>query len=255
MSPGFAIVMPARYGSSRLPGKPLTLVSGRPLIEWVYRRAMEVPGASRVVVATDHESIAAVIRGIGGEVVMTSPDCRTGTDRVAEAARTLGCDPIVNLQGDEPVFPPRLISDMVALIREKPDTDIVTASHPIVDDAEMRNPNAVKVVTDEDGRALYFSRSPVPYRHDPAIEGMAGGPAQSPVALGYRHIGIYVFWAAALFRFTRLPRTPLEISESLEQLRALEHGMVIRVVKTPQPTVGVDVLEDVKKVEKALGGA
>lgn len=255
MASGFAIVMPARFGSSRLPGKPLTLVSGRPLIEWVYRRAMEVPGAARVVVATDHEAIAAVIRGIGGQVVMTSPECRSGTDRVAEAARSLGCDPVVNLQGDEPVFPPRLISDMVALMREEPDTDIVTACHPIVDDAEMRNPNAVKVVMDEAGRALYFSRSPVPYRDDPAIEGTSGGHAETPVSFGYRHIGIYVFRAAALFKFTRLPRTPLEISERLEQLRALEYGMSIHVVKTPQPTVGVDVLEDVKKVEKALGGA
>jgi 3-deoxy-manno-octulosonate cytidylyltransferase (CMP-KDO synthetase) len=255
MPSGFAIVMPARFGSSRFPGKPLALIRGRPLIEWVYRRAREVPGAARVVVATDHETIAEAIRRIGGEVIMTSPNCRTGTERVAEAAGTLGCDPIVNLQGDEPVFPPQLVSDMVELIRADPGIDIVTAAHPVFADEEMQNPNAVKVVTDAEGLALYFSRSPIPHRRE-ALRSTApesASPAAAP--RGYRHIGIYVFRAASLFRFAELPPTRLELSEGLEQLRAIEHGMRIRVVKTPQPTVGVDVLDDVKKIEKALDGA
>lgn len=256
MSSGFGIVVPARYHSTRFPGKPLALLAGKPLIEWVYKRALQVEGASRIVVATDHEDIASVVRGFGGEAVMTSSDFRTGTDRVAHVARTLGCDPIVNLQGDEPLFPPNLVSDMVVLIRRSPDTDIVTACHPVYDEGEMKSPNAVKVVFDESGRALYFSRAAIPSRagHSSGAEAPES-PPEKRVPLGYRHMGIYVFRTASLLRFTELPTTPLETSESLEQLRALEHGMVIRVVETRQPTVGVDIPEDVKNVEKALRGA
>jgi 3-deoxy-manno-octulosonate cytidylyltransferase (CMP-KDO synthetase) len=252
---GFAIVLPARYESTRFPGKPLALIAGRPLIEWVYRRAREVPGAERVVVATDHEGIAGVVRGFGGEVVMTSKQCRTGTDRVAEAARNFEGDPIVNLQGDEPVFPTGLVAQMVEAAVASPEVDIVTACHPVVDPGEMASPNAVKVVVGEDGMALYFSRAPIPYR---AVDHRTGGvdrPSQGDSPLGYRHIGIYVFRRASLFRFTGLARTPLEVSEGLEQLRALEHGMRVQVVKSSEATVGVDVPDDVKKVEKAMGGA
>jgi 3-deoxy-manno-octulosonate cytidylyltransferase (CMP-KDO synthetase) len=252
---GFAIVLPARYGSSRFPGKPLALVSGRPLIEWVFLRAREVPGATRVVVATDHEGIADAARGFGAEVVMTSARCRTGTDRVAEAARTLQCDPIVNLQGDEPVFPPDLVAKMVETIRSTPGVDIVTACHPVDSEEEYRSPHAVKVVSDSSGRALYFSRSPIPYFHPDGVAPGSPGTGRAAVRLGHRHIGIYVYRASSLFRFTRLPQSPLEISERLEQLRALEHGMWVQVVESSQSTVGVDVPEDVKKVEKALGGA
>ena len=256
MSSGFAIVLPARYHSTRFPGKPLAVIAGKPLIEWVYRRAQQVPGASRIVVATDHERIASAVKNFGGEAVMTSSGFRTGTDRVAHVARTLGCDPIVNLQGDEPLFPPRLVADMVALVERSPGTDIVTACHPVFDNREMQNPNVVKVVSDGVGRALYFSRSAIPHRvGSEALEKTPGGSAGGPKLLGYRHVGIYVFRTASLLRFTELPSTPLEISEALEQLRALEHGMVIRMVETSQPTMGVDVPEDVKRVEKALRGA
>jgi 3-deoxy-manno-octulosonate cytidylyltransferase (CMP-KDO synthetase) len=254
LTSGFAIVLPARYQSTRFPGKPLAQVAGRPLIEWVYRRAREVPGAGRVVVATDHEGIADVVRGFGGEVVMTSPGCRTGTDRVAEAARMLGTDPIVNLQGDEPVFPPDLVSRMAEAAMSTRGVDIVTACHPIRDEEEMRNPHAVKVVMDGEGRALYFSRAPIPHRTGPARTLGAKDREALIEPLGYRHIGIYVFRTAALLKFTTLPQTPLEVSEGLEQLRALEHGMMVQVIQTSQPTVGVDVPGDVKKVEKALGG-
>ncbi len=187
---------------------------------------------------------------------MTSSGFRTGTDRVAHVARTLGCDPVVNVQGDEPLFPPQLVSDMVALVQSSPDTDIVTACHPVFHESEMQNPNAVKVVCDQSGRALYFSRSAIPGRAKHAVpEGSPGDASERPRPLGYRHVGIYVFRTAALLRFAELPPTPLESSEALEQLRALEHGMVIRVVETSQRTVGVDIPEDVKNVEKALRGA
>lgn len=262
MRSGFAVVVPARYHSTRFPGKPLALIGGRPLIEWVYRRAKEIPAASRIVVATDHDGIAAAVRRFGGEVVMTSPACATGTDRVAEAARTLPFEIVVNLQGDEPLFPPELVGEMVDVAAGDPSIDIVTACHPFFTRAEGESPNVVKLVKDGTGRALYFSRAMIPFLRETApIDGPGGADgAEMPAAAnrgkpaGYRHVGIYVFRKTSLLRMTELPRTPLEISEGLEQLRALENGMRIRVVETPYLTVGVDVPEDVKIVEKALGG-
>lgn len=249
-TPRFVLILPARYESSRFPGKPLAEISGRPLIEWVYRRAREVRGADGVVVATDHPAIAEAVEKFGGRAVMTSGSHRTGTDRVAEVAQGLDCDIVVNLQGDEPVFPPALIEEMVAIAARSEKVDIVTACHPVFDPAELENPNFVKVVMDRTGRALYFSRLPIPLgsaasHGDPAVQG--------EVPVGYRHIGVYVFRRSSLLRLSRLPQAPLEVSEGLEQLRALEHGMVIHVVETAQPTVGVDVPEDIKIVEKALG--
>jgi 3-deoxy-manno-octulosonate cytidylyltransferase (CMP-KDO synthetase) len=254
MPSGFAVVLPARYHSTRFPGKPLALIGGKPLIEWVYRRAELVPDVSRIVVATDDDAIASTVRRFGGDVVMTSGHCRTGTDRVAEAARNLPFDPIVNLQGDEPIFPIGVVRDMVAVATNEPDTDIVTACHPIVDEGDLENPNVVKVVTDTTGRALYFSRAAIPYRCGETSGDEADPPGRGTTGLGLRHIGIYVFRRASLLRFSELPRTRLEILENLEQLRALEHGMTIRVVETAELSVGVDVPEDVKTVEKALGG-
>lgn len=192
-----------------------------------------------MVVATDDARIAAAVRGFGGDVITTRADHATGTDRVAEVARRLRADIIVNLQGDEPVFEPALITRMVAVFARRPGVDIVTAGHRIHDPESFHNPNIVKVVTDRDARALYFSRSPIPAG---ALD--AGG--------AMRHVGVYAYRRAALFRFARLPRTPLEIAERLEQLRALEHGMTIAVVETGRVTVGVDVPSDVKNVEKIL---
>jgi 3-deoxy-manno-octulosonate cytidylyltransferase (CMP-KDO synthetase) len=236
----FAIILPARYGSTRFPGKPLAVIAGRPLIEWVYRRAREVRGASHLVVATDDERIAAVVRTFGGDVVMSRADHATGTDRVAEVARSLDADVIVNLQGDEPVFDPGMVEDMVARLAAEADLDIVTACHPITERSELANPNAVKVVIDGRGRALYFSRAPIP---SGALEGEGGA---------LRHVGVYAFRRAALERFASLPATPLEASERLEQLRALENGMSIGVVRLERATVGVDVPDDVKNVEKEI---
>lgn len=192
-----------------------------------------------MVVATDDERIARVVHGFGGRIVMTDGRHATGTDRVAEVARKLRVDVVVNLQGDEPVFDPALIERMVAVFARKPEVDIVTACHPLHDADAFHNPNIVKVVVDRNGRALYFSRSPVPWG---AMD--TGG--------AFRHVGVYAYRRAALLKFAKLPRTPLEIAERLEQLRALENGLIIAVLETERETVGVDVPADVKNVEKVL---
>jgi 3-deoxy-manno-octulosonate cytidylyltransferase (CMP-KDO synthetase) len=215
------------------------MISGRPLIEWVHRGAQHVRGASRVVVATDDTRIAERVRAFGGEVIMTSRKHATGTDRVAEVATNLRADIIVNLQGDEPVFDPSLIERMVQVCADQPAVDIVTGCHALRDTGEFTDPHIVKVVFDGRGRALYFSRAPIP---SGAMDGQNA----------WRHVGVYAYRRAALLKFAKLPRTPLEIAERLEQLRALENGMIISVVETKRETVGVDVPADVKKVEKIL---
>jgi 3-deoxy-manno-octulosonate cytidylyltransferase (CMP-KDO synthetase) len=236
-TPSFAIVLPARYDSTRFPGKPLAEISGRPLIEWVYRRATDVPGAASVVVATDDERIAKVVRAFGGNVTMTRAEHRTGTDRVAEVAASLHVGVVVNLQGDEPVFDPSMVVDMVGRLGADSDVDIVTACHPIENEEDFGNPNVVKVVVDARGRALYFSRSPIPSGGAPAL----------------RHVGVYAFRREALERFASLEPTPLEVCERLEQLRALENGMTIGVIAIEKATAGVDVPSDIKNVEKEIG--
>ncbi len=238
----FIVVLPARYGSTRFPGKPLAEIAGRPLVEWVYRRALEIRGADAVIVATDDRRIAEAVESFGGNVVMTDKSHRTGTDRVAEVARSGEHAIVVNLQGDEPIFDPVTVEDLVELLSSDPSTDIATACHPVASDEEYQDPNIVKVVTDREGRALYFSRSPVP-----------SGALVPGGFRARRHVGIYAYRRESLFRFTSLEPTPLERAERLEQLRALENGMTIRVIETGQPTVGVDVPGDVKKVEKELG--
>jgi 3-deoxy-manno-octulosonate cytidylyltransferase (CMP-KDO synthetase) len=239
--PSFAVVLPARYGSTRFPGKPLATIAGRPLIEWVHRRALSIEGASAVLVATDDERIAEAVNGFGGRLAMTSADHKTGTDRVAEVARALEEDVIVNLQGDEPVFDPAMVEAMVEGLGMNNEWDIATACHAIGDRSEFENANVVKVVVASDGRALYFSRAPIP-----------NGALDSEEARAMRHVGVYAFRRQALSRFASLERTPLEKSERLEQLRALENGMCIGVIETERQTVGVDVPGDLKNVEKLL---
>lgn len=205
----------------------------------MYHAASRASGAVRTLVATDDARIAETVRSFGGDVVMTASDHATGTDRVAEVAKHLRVDIIVNLQGDEPVFDPALIDRMVEVLARDPEVDIVTACHALDDETGFHDPNIVKVVFDTRGRALYFSRAPV--------------PAGAMDARGaWRHVGIYAYRRAALLRFARLSRTSLEITERLEQLRALEHGMTIAVLETELETIGVDVPADVKKVEKVL---
>jgi 3-deoxy-manno-octulosonate cytidylyltransferase (CMP-KDO synthetase) len=237
----FLVVLPARYGSTRFPGKPLADISGRPLIEWVYLRAAAIRGAGEVVVATDDRRIADAVSSFGGNVVMTDAAHATGTDRVAEVAKNRDFPFVVNLQGDEPVFDPSTVEAMVEVLASEPESDIATACHPVGSEEEFNNPNIVKVVLDGRGRALYFSRSPIP-----------SGAWQSEQAVACRHVGIYAYRKESLLRFTSLEPSTLEKTEKLEQLRALENGMTIRVIVTDRLTLGVDVPGDLKKVEKEL---
>lgn len=233
-------MLPARFGSTRFPGKPLATILGKPLIEWVYQGASRVRGATRVLVATDDVRIVAAVRSFGGDVVMSRGTHPTGTDRVAEVAKTLRTDIVVNLQGDEPIFDPAMVEEMIAVMARDPDVEIATACHPIQDTESLQSPHVVKVVVDQRHRALYFSRAPIP------------NGALFNGARALRHVGVYAFRREALAKFAKLPRTPLEIAEQLEQLRALEHGMTIAVVETRHATVGVDVPADIKNVERFI---
>ena len=237
-------IIPARYGSTRFPGKPLALLRGRPMLQHVYEQTRRVSGLRRILVATDDDRIAQTVRGFGGEAVMTSPDHPTGTDRLAQAARPLAADIVVNVQGDLPFFPPDMIGDAVRRLQQSPEADMATVQTPISDPEEWRNPNVVKVVTDRRGFALYFSRSPLPCRRD--------GDEAADDVLGQRHIGLYVYRKDFLLRFTELPPTPLERAEKLEQLRALEWGHRICVTDTDRPTVEVDTPEDLRRAEEAM---
>lgn len=233
-------MLPARFGSTRFPGKPLATILGKPLIEWVYQGASRVRGATRVLVATDDVRIVAAVRSFGGDVVMSRGTHPTGTDRVAEVAKTLRTDIVVNLQGDEPIFDPAMVEEMIAVMARDPDVEIATACHPIQDTESLQSPHVVKVVVDQRHHALYFSRAPIP------------NGALFNGARALRHVGVYAFRREALAKFAKLPRTPLEIAEQLEQLRALEHGMTIAVVETRHATVGVDVPADIKNVERFI---
>ncbi len=241
--PSFVVVLPARWGSTRFPGKPLAVVAGRPLLEWVWRRAVRIPGARGVHVATDDARIAEAARAFGADVVMTRADHATGTERVGEAARRVArdVDVVVNLQGDEPVFDPALVVALVERLGTDPGSDVATAAHAIEDPETFTREHVVKVVCDAAGHALYFSRAPIPAGAWSAARGTA-----------LRHVGIYAFRREALERFCSLAPTPLERAERLEQLRALESGMRIAVEITSRPTVGVDVPDDVKTVERLL---
>lgn len=243
MSASIVAVIPARYGSTRLPGKPLALIGGKPMIQHVYERAVRAQGIERVIVATDDERIYKTVQGFGGAVVMTRADHPTGTDRIAEVAATLTADVIVNIQGDLASFAPGMIEAAVAPL---PAT-MSTLKTPITDEAEWCNPNVVKVVTDRNGYALYFSRSPIPFHREETAD---GGRRSANRLLGYRHIGLYVYRRDFLLTFTRLPPTPLEEAEKLEQLRALEWGYQIRVVETDRPVVEVDTPEDLRRARE-----
>lgn len=235
-------MIPARYESTRLPGKPLALIDGKPMIQHVYERTRAVDLVDRVLVATDDMRIATAVHSFGGEAVMTSPSHQSGTDRVAEAARGLDADIVVNVQGDLPFLQSAMVHDAVALMRAETALPMATIKTPIRDDEEMANPNVVKVVTDREGYALYFSRSPLPY-----WRGEADG------ILGYRHIGLYAYRREFLLRFARLDPTPLERAEKLEQLRALEHGFRIRVAETSGEGIEVDTPQDLERA-RALAG-
>ncbi len=245
MSGRVAAIIPARYASTRLPAKPLLAETGKFLIQHVWERVKRARGLVRVVVATDDERIAAAVRSFGAEVAMTSPAHQSGTDRVAEVARTLDVDAVVNVQGDEPDLG---IEDLENVARAvvAADDAIVTLAVPIRSAETYANPNAVKVVTDRTGRALYFSRSPIPWTND-AQQALASG-------LLKKHVGVYAFPREILFRFTATPPTTLERTERLEQLRALEHGIAIRVLDAAHDPIGIDTPEDYRRfVERVRG--
>jgi 3-deoxy-manno-octulosonate cytidylyltransferase (CMP-KDO synthetase) len=242
--------IPARYGSSRLPGKPLLSIAGRPMIEHVYERAARARGLDRVVVLTDDERIARAVEAFGGAWEMTPADCASGTDRIAAAVRSGGrlaaASAVVNIQGDEPLIDPEAVSRIALHLRDHPGDPVVTlaaAAQP----EEIDNPNAVKVVLSLAGYALYFSRAGIPYLRQ------ADGQEKPVQAL--KHLGIYGYQRAALLRLAELPPTPLEQSESLEQLRALENGIAIRVLLAERGSPGVDTREDLERVERLLGGS
>ncbi len=229
-------VIPARYASTRLPGKPLKDIAGKPMVCRVYDRAAQAGKVSDTLVATDDVRILNAVQEHGGRAMMTRKDHPTGTDRLAEVASAHPeADLIVNVQGDEPLIDPSLIDRLVDVFEEEPDLPMATVMTKITDEEEQRNPNNVKVVTNKDGYALYFSRSLLPYpRH-------AGCPV-------YKHIGIYAYRRDFLLRYAAMAPTPLETAESLEQLRALENGYRIKVVETEAQFVGVDTAEDLEKV-------
>lgn len=251
----FRIVIPSRYASSRLPGKPLLKIAGKPLLQWVYEHAC-ASGAGEVVVATDDERIAEAARGFGAHVAMTSPVHPSGTDRVAEVAHQLGWagdDIVVNLQGDEPLMPPALIGQVAQLLGAVPQAHIATLAARITQLAALLDPNVVKVVADPAGRALYFSRAPIPWSRDTAPAGIA---SQRDFTGARRHIGLYAYRVAALQRLQRLPPSLLEQIEKLEQLRALENGLHIQVADAlAAPGPDVNTAEDLLRVERVLAGA
>jgi len=232
------IVIPARYASSRFPGKPLAVLWGKPVIQHVYERACRAGLADRVIVASDDERIGAAAQGFGAEVAITRPDHRSGTDRVAEVADRIEADLIVNVQGDEPLVDPDSIDAAIAPLVDQPSLPMSTVCSPIQGVEELANPNVVKVVCDRDGFALYFSRLPIPFVRD-----------QGVTALRYRHIGLYVYRRDFLLTLTKLTPGPLERAEELEQLRVLEHGHRIRVVVVPHSSPGVDTPADLERLQ------
>ena len=234
------IVIPARLASTRLPHKLLLNETGKTLIEHTYRAAQRAKRPSGLCVAADHEEIAAAVRAFGGEVVMTSPACASGTDRVAEVARQLtGVDILVNVQGDEPELSGEAIDLAVNLLESNRDIVMATLATPIRDSAQLYDPSCVKVVFDARGRALYFSRSPLPHARDWRDQLLTVEPANF-----YQHIGLYAYRREFLLKLAELPRTPLEKLENLEQLRVLENGYSIAVGVIDEPTIGIDTPED-----------
>jgi len=242
-TPRIVIVIPARYGSLRLPGKPLLALAGKPMIQRVYERAKMATRADRVIVATDDERILKAVEAFGGEARMTRHDHRTGTERVAEVAAHVDGDVFVNAQGDEPLLDPAAIDTAVNALLNDPPASIATVATPIKTPADIMDPNVVKTVLDFDDNALYFSRAPIPWVRDTG----------NKVHVKYwKHLGLYVFQRSALLEYPALPQGELERIEQLEQLRWMENGWKIRVAEVEHDAVSVDVPEDVARVEKLL---
>jgi 3-deoxy-manno-octulosonate cytidylyltransferase (CMP-KDO synthetase) len=249
----FHVIIPARFSAARLPGKPLLSIGDRPLIQWVWQCAQR-SGAASVIIATDDLRVFDSAKAFGANVEMTSPQHASGTDRIAEVVRAKGFAPddvVVNLQGDEPLMPAKVVREVAEALTSRPQIDIATAVAPIRSLAEFLDTSCVKALRARQGHALYFSRAPVPWPRDSTTAGLP-----SRFSGAWRHIGIYAYRVRSLLQFAAWPPTPLEEAEKLEQLRALENGMHIHLVTlTEAPPPGVDTPEDLKRVRAALAGS
>lgn len=238
------VAIPARWGSTRFPGKPLHFIAGKPLVQHVWERCQECKQIDDIIIATDDARIAEVASSFGAQTVLTDPNHPSGTDRIAEAAKSFPDHRvIINVQGDEPLISSGLIDELACSLRDDPSVQMITAAAPIQDAAQISDPNVVKVIFDTQGDALYFSRSPLPYQRNPEAWPRS-----------YRHLGIYGFQRSFLFQFVAWPPSRLEQTESLEQLRALENGTRIRVALTNELSPGVDTPEQAAAIEKHLIG-
>lgn len=241
--PRVIVVIPSRYASTRLPGKPLVPLAGKPMVQHVYERAKQAQTVHRVIVATDDQRIVDAVKAFGGEARMTRADHRTGTERIAEVAVHEPGEVFVNVQGDEPLIDPAAIDTAVGALLEEPQAQIATVATPIRHAGDIMDPNVVKTVLDFDGNALYFSRAPIPWIRD----------TQQKLHVKYwKHLGLYVFQREALLEYSTLPQGELEKIEQLEQLRWLENGWKIRVAEVVHDAVSVDIPEDVGRVERLM---
>jgi 3-deoxy-manno-octulosonate cytidylyltransferase (CMP-KDO synthetase) len=242
-------IIPARYGSTRFPGKPLALINGLPMIQQVYNRVIKAETVDRVIVATDDQRIVEVVESFSGEVILTREDHPTGTDRLAEVAEQIDAELIVNVQGDEPLIDPRMIDQAVAPLVKDQSIEMGTLASGIEEIEDFYNPNVVKVVLGHDGIALYFSRAPIPFPRDLTREMLE----KSFTQLGLlRHIGLYVYRRDLLLAYPSWPKTPLESLENLEQLRALERGVKLHVAVTECGCHGVDTPEDLERISRMM---
>lgn len=236
-----AIIIPARYASTRLPGKPLLEVGNKPIIQWVYEKSSQSKLARKVIVAVDNEQIYDAVKKFGGEVIMTSTKHNSGSDRIAEVLeKEKDIEIVVNVQGDEPLISPESIDKAIDVLLKNKEIDIATLIRKIEDAEEVSNPNVVKVVFDNEGKALYFSRSPIPYPRNPEYTEY------------YGHIGLYAYRRAGLLKMTTLEQSSYELSESLEQLRALQNGMKIGVVEVDYNPIGIDTPDDFEKFKESV---
>jgi 3-deoxy-manno-octulosonate cytidylyltransferase (CMP-KDO synthetase) len=242
--PKVVIVIPARFASTRLPAKPLADIHGKPMIQWVYERSKKARGILRTVVATDDERVAQVVRGFGGEVIMTSPQLQSGTDRVAAVALEISADIYVNVQGDEPLIDPLAIEKGVELVASGA-YSMSTVMVPLRDREELMDPSVVKVLADRKGRAIYFSRFPIPYSRGDL-------PSLASNYVCKRHVGLYIYRKETLLNFMDLPVSSIEKGEVLEQLRALESGIPIGIAEVNFISLGVDTPLDLEKVRQIL---
>ena len=258
-------VIPARYGSTRFPGKPLALLGGKPMIQRVYERVAQAKKVDRVVVATDDEKIRELAQRVGAAVTMTSPLCRSGTERCAQVAREEDAAIIINVQGDEPFIRSEMVDQVAAFLENHPAVPMASLRTPLQRAEDRNNPHVVKVVVDRDGFALYFSRAPIPFVPEGA-RGVGRGAGESdasifvprapcPVPQFFKHIGLYGYQRDFLLRLSHLVPTPLEQLEQLEQLRALEHGYRIKLLETAYDTIGIDTPEDLARAEALLAAA